>query len=160
MFKLLRCEDLSGNVGETDILLIPEGEVDVFPEVKYLYNEEDPTDKRRWLRFGKYFETRLNCRFVGSYGMFKQLYTFINNSVLVNDLDIGLGLYLWFEEANGTVHGYPIFGIEEQPEAMHDGRFFNAEYEFVLRSIYIATPHLPVFLNYGNGNYGAGNYGY
>lgn len=160
MFKLLRINDLSGNVGETDILLNPEGEVDVFPEMKYLYDEEDPVDKRRRLRFGCYIETELKCKFVGNYTTYKQVYAFLNGSSLVNDLDIGLGLYLWFEEAGGTVHGYPIFGIESLPSADHSSRFFNREFEFTLRSIYINTPHLPEFLNYGNGNYGAENYGY
>lgn len=157
MFKLLRYIDLSGSAED---LTIDTGEVDVLPTAKYLYDEEDPTDKRRRIRFRLYFETELKCRFIADKDTFDTLYAFLNESELVNDLDEGLGLYLWFTDKDGNVHGYPIFNISEQPEADHDSRFFNAEYEFTLNSIYETNPHLPEFLNYGNGNYGDANYGY
>jgi hypothetical protein len=157
VFKLIRVNDLTGNVVEN---FVENGEVNVLPEANYLYNESDPTDKRKKIRFGKYYKTQLKCRFVASKDEYNEVYAFLNESELVNDLDTGLGLYLWFTDKDDTVYSYPIFDILEQPDMTHKGRFFNAEYEFILESIYENTPHLPDFLNFGDGNFGDGNFGY
>lgn len=157
MFKLIRVSDLTGVYEEYEI---DNGEVDVLPEVDYLYDKEDPVDKRRKIRFGKYYKTQLECHFIANKDEYNELFTFLNESDLVNDLDDGLGLYLWFTDKDGAVYAYPVFDILEQPDGSHEGRFFNAEYDFVLKSIYEDTPHLPDFLNFGNGNFGDGYFGY
>jgi hypothetical protein len=157
MFKLIRVKDISGTVEEKTV---SDSEVDIYPQRKYLYDEEDPTDHRRRIQFGQYFESELQCRFICDYTTYKLIIAFLNESDLVNDLDIGLGLYIWFTDSEGNVHGYPIFQIIELPEIANDARYFNREYKFTLKSIYIANPHLPDILDYGDGDYGDGYYGY
>ncbi len=157
MFKLIRFLSISGY---TEEIAVHEGEVDVFPATKYLYDEEDPTNKRRRIRFGKYSEAEIECRFVCDYAKFKQVAGFLKTSDLVANLDIGLGLYILFYDGDDSIHAYPVFDIAEQPEMRHDDRFFTQQHIFKLKSVYIEHPHLPTFLNYGTGNYGGEFYGY
>ncbi|MDN5354443.1 MAG: hypothetical protein PWQ09_1199 [Candidatus Cloacimonadota bacterium] len=158
MFKLINYSGISQAPTE---FLIEDGEVTHQEQIKYQYDEENPVDKRKRIRFGKYYETDMICKFYMRYAQYKSLFNFINNSELVEDLDNGLGLYIWFTDEDDEVHGLPISQIVDLPDIEEVNRFYLGEYEMELKSIYTERPHIPNFCNYGTyGDYGADNFGY
>jgi hypothetical protein len=158
MFKLLYFEAPNQVPAEK---IVEQGEVDYQTKVAWIYDQPNPIDKRKHIRFGKYYETEILCRLYVDYQSYKEIFNFIDNCNLVEDLDNGLGLYLWITDKDENVIVFPVREILELPDIREVNRFFNGKYEIEFNSIHaVREPSMPNFVNYGYGNYGDNSYGY
>lgn len=155
-FTLINVTSISGS---PDQLFVDMGMVDHVPKIEWKYEKVNPLNPKETWRDGKYHRDELTLTLTGSFAQYQALTAFLSEADPV-DIETGLGLYVHFLDGDNSAHCYPIDEVSDLGEVPHGARLWNSVYEIRLISIYDDQPHLPAFLNFGDGDFGAGGFGY